>query len=94
MIVKDRLLNPISNLICFPIVFPVFRENIGKTQIDYSMGDKKLQTTFRTMRYGACTFSLILDKRHPKVKKDTFPVAMRYTIDRKRIGIHVLPQKN
>ena len=72
----------------------------GKTQIDYSMGDKKLQTTFRTMRYGACTFSLILDKRHPKVKKDTFPVAMRYTIDRKswyhckRIGIHVLPQKN
>ncbi len=83
MIVKDRLLNPISNLICFPIVFPVFRENIGKTQIDYSMGDKKLQTTFRTMRYGACTFSLILDKRHPKVKKDTFPVAMRYTIDRK-----------
>ena len=35
------------------------------------------------MRYGACTFSLILDKRHPKVKKDTFPVAMRYTIDRK-----------
>lgn len=47
------------------------------------MGDKKLQTAFRTSRYGTCTFSLILDKRHPKANKDTFPVAMRYTIDRK-----------
>lgn len=50
---------------------------------DYSMGEKKFQTTFRTSRYGNCTFSLVLDKRHSKTGKDTYPVAMRYTIDRK-----------
>lgn len=44
---------------------------------------KKINTTYKTARYGGCTYSLILDKRHPKKDKDTFPVAMRYTIDRK-----------
>ena len=44
---------------------------------------KKLNTTYKTARYGGCTYSLILDKRHPKKDKNTFPVAMRYTIDRK-----------
>ena len=43
----------------------------------------KLNTTYKTARYGGCTYALILDKRHPKKEKDTFPVAMRYTIDRK-----------
>lgn len=50
---------------------------------DYNMGERKLQTTFRTSRYGNCTFSLVLDKRHPKAEKNTYPVAMRYTIDRR-----------
>ena len=44
---------------------------------------QKTNTTYKTARYGCCTFSLILDKRHPKKGKDTFPVAMRYTINRK-----------
>lgn len=43
----------------------------------------KFNSTYKTARYGDCTYSLILDKRHPKQNKDTFPVAMRYTIDRK-----------
>lgn len=43
----------------------------------------KLNTTYKTARYGGCTYALILDKRHPKKDKNTFPVAMRYTIDRK-----------
>ena len=43
----------------------------------------KLNTTYKTARDGGCTYALILDKRHPKKDKDTFPVAMRYTIDRK-----------
>ena len=44
---------------------------------------EKLNTTYKTARYGGCTYSLILDKRHPKKDKKTFPVAMRYTIDRR-----------
>ena len=44
---------------------------------------QKPNTTYKTARDGCCTFSLILDKRHPKKGKDTFPVAMRYTINRK-----------
>ena len=44
---------------------------------------QKPNTTYKTARYGCCTFSLILDKRHPKKGKETFPVAMRYTINRK-----------
>lgn len=44
---------------------------------------QKPNTTYKTARYGCCTFSLILDKRHPKKGKDAFPVAMRYTINRK-----------
>ena len=43
----------------------------------------KKDSTYKTARYGNCTYSLILDKRHPKKDRDTFPVAMRYTIDRK-----------
>lgn len=42
-----------------------------------------LSTTYMTARYSCCTFSLILDKRHPKKDKNTLPVAMRYTINRK-----------
>lgn len=38
---------------------------------------QKPNTTYKTARYGCCTFSLILDKRHPKKGKETFPVAMR-----------------
>ena len=44
---------------------------------------KKLDTTYKSARYGNCTYALILDKRHPKKDRETFPVAMRYTIDRK-----------
>ena len=44
---------------------------------------KKLDTTYKSARYGSCTYALILDKRHPKKDRETFPVAMRYTIDRK-----------
>lgn len=44
---------------------------------------KKLDTTYRSARFGSCTYALIIDKRHPKKDRDTFPVAMRYTIDRK-----------
>lgn len=44
---------------------------------------QEFKSTFKTARYGNCTFSLILDKRHPKAKKNTFPVAMRYTINRR-----------
>ena len=44
---------------------------------------KKLDTTYKSARYGSCTYALILDKRHPKKDRDTLPVAMRYTIDRK-----------
>ena len=44
---------------------------------------QKPNTTYKTARYGCCTFSLILDKRHPKKGKDTYPVAMRYTVNRK-----------
>lgn len=47
------------------------------------MGAKKLQTTFRTSRFGNCTFSLVLDERHSKSGRDTYTVAMRYTIDPK-----------
>ena len=36
---------------------------------------QKPNTTYKTARYGCCTFSLILDKRHPKKGKETFPVA-------------------
>lgn len=43
----------------------------------------KLDTTYRSARFGSCTYALIIDKRHPKKDRDTFPVAMRYTIDRK-----------
>jgi hypothetical protein len=46
---------------------------------------QKLNSTYKTARYGACTYSLILDKRHPKANKDTYPVSMRYTIDRKSL---------
>lgn len=44
---------------------------------------KKLDTTYKSARFGNCTYALILDKRHPKKDRNTFPVAMRYTIDRK-----------
>lgn len=48
------------------------------------MDIQKPNTTYKTARYGCCTFSLILDKRHPKKKqKNVYPVAMRYTINRK-----------
>ena len=42
---------------------------------------KKLDTTYKSARFGNCTYALILDKRHPKKDKNTFPVVMRYTID-------------
>lgn len=44
---------------------------------------KKLDTTYKSARFGNCTYALILDKRHPKKDKNAFPVVMRYTIDRK-----------
>ena len=44
---------------------------------------KKLDTTYKSARFGNCTYALILDKRHPKKDKNTSPVVMRYTIDRK-----------
>ena len=44
---------------------------------------RKLDTTYKSARYGNCTYALILDKRHPKKERNTFPIAMRYTIDRK-----------
>ncbi len=44
---------------------------------------KKLDTTYKSARFRNCTYALILDKRHPKKDRSTFPVAMRYTIDRK-----------
>ena len=44
---------------------------------------KKLDTTYKSARFGNCTYALILDKRHPKKDKNTFPVVIRYTIDRK-----------
>lgn len=44
---------------------------------------KNLDTTYKSARFGNCTYALILDKRHPKKDKNTFPVVMRYTIDRK-----------
>ena len=44
---------------------------------------KKLDTTYKSARFGNCTYALILDKRHPKKDRKTFPVAIRYTIDRK-----------
>lgn len=44
---------------------------------------KKLDTTYKSARFGNCTYALILVKRHPKKDKNTFPVVMRCTIDRK-----------
>lgn len=44
---------------------------------------KKLDSSYKSARFGRCTYALILDKRHPKKDRNTFPVAMRYTIDRK-----------
>ncbi len=44
---------------------------------------QKPNTIYKTARYGCCTFSLILDKRHTKKGKETYPVAMRYTVNRK-----------
>lgn len=44
---------------------------------------KKLDAIYKSARFGNCTYALILDKRHPKKDKNTFPVVMRYTIDRK-----------
>lgn len=44
---------------------------------------KKLDTTYKSARFGNCTYALILDKRHPKKDRNTFPVAMRYTIGRR-----------
>lgn len=66
----------------FSHCFPRF-EIIGKLRpTDYWQMAKKLDTTYKSARYGSCTYALILDKRHPKKDRETFPVAMRYTIDR------------
>lgn len=51
------------------------------------MGDKKLQTAFRTSRYGTCTFSLILDKRHPKANKDTSKLGTNVSLERIKISM-------
>lgn len=67
----------------FSHCFPRF-EIIGKLRpTDYWQMAKKLDTTYKSARYGSCTYALILDKRHPKKDRETFPVAMRYTLDRK-----------
>lgn len=59
--------------------------NINRDVVGYCIMIQKLNSTYKTARYGACTYSLILDKRHPKANKDTYPVSMRYTIDRKSL---------
>lgn len=68
-------------------VFPLFSQNREKSEVETSRlltkMAKKLDTTYKSARFGNCTYALILDKRHPKKDKNTFPVAMRYTIDRK-----------
>ena len=68
-------------------VFPLFSQNREKSEVETSRlltkMAKKLDTTYKSARFGNCTYALILDKRHPKKDKNTFPVVMRYTIDRK-----------
>ena len=68
-------------------VFPLFSQNREKSEVETSRlltqkNAKKLDTTYKSARFGNCTYALILDKRHPKKDKNTFPVVMRYTIDR------------
>ena len=69
------------------LVFPLFSQNREKCEVETSRllaeMTKKLETTYKSARFGICTYALILDKRHPKKDRNTFPVAMRYTIDRK-----------
>lgn len=69
------------------LVFPLFSQNRGKCEVEtYRLlveMAKKLDSTYKSARFGNCTYALILDKRHPKKDRNTFPVAMRYTIDRK-----------
>lgn len=69
------------------LVFPLFSQNREKCEVETSrlLAEmvKKLETTYKSARFGICTYALILDKRHPKKDRNTFPVAMRYTIDRK-----------
>ena len=45
--------------------------------------ETKSDTTYKSAWFGNCTYAFILDKHHPKKDKNTFPVVMRYTIDRK-----------
>ena len=69
------------------LVFPLFSPNRKKCEVETSRllaeMAKKLETTYKSARFGICTYALILDKRHPKKDKNTFSVVMRYTIDRK-----------
>ena len=66
------------------ICFPKSDRNV-KLKPPYYLAKmaKKLDTTYKSARFGNCTYTIILDKRHPKKDRNTFPVAMRYTIDRK-----------
>ena len=69
------------------LVFPLFSQNRGNNEVEtfgllINMA-KNLDSTYKSARFGNCTYALILDKRHPKKDRNTFPVTMRYTIDRK-----------
>lgn len=51
--------------------------------------EEKICTRYANAQYYNCNYSLILDKRHPRKDKNTFPLAMRFTIDRKHYHFNV-----
>lgn len=49
----------------------------------------KINTRYANTQYYSCNYALVLDKRHKKEGKDTYPLAMRFTIDRKHFYYNV-----
>lgn len=45
--------------------------------------EEKVSTRYANAQYYGCNYALVLDKRHQRKGKDTYPLAMRFTIDRK-----------
>lgn len=80
---KRKKIQEISFLQRFPIVFRNSGRLTNRELHTICKMGKKLYTTYKSARYGSCTYALILDKRHPKRNRETFPVAMRYTMDRR-----------
>jgi len=57
------------------LVFPLFSPNREKCEVETSRllaeMAKKLETIYKSARFGICTYALILDKRHIQRKTET-----------------------